>query len=77
MDLRPKVLKAIERVEQKSHISRTFGISRNTIDLWPKQRDQTGSVAPKSHCHRGQASKIDDLGAFREFATAHGHLTQQ
>ncbi|MEM9568724.1 MAG: IS630 transposase-related protein, partial [Cyanobacteria bacterium P01_E01_bin.34] len=44
IDLRPKVLKAIERVEQKSHISRTFGISRNTIDLWPKQRDQTGSV---------------------------------
>ena len=77
MDLRLKVLKAIERGEKKSHISRTFGISRNTIDLWLKQRDQTGSIAPKSYSRRGPAPKIEDWEAFREFATAHAHLTQQ
>ena len=77
MDLRLKVLKAIERGEKKSHISRTFGISRNTIDLWLKQRDQTGSIAPKLYSRRGPAPKIEDLEAFREFAMAHGHLTQQ
>ena len=77
MDLRLKVLKAIERGEKKSHISRTLGISRNTIDLWLKQRDKTGSIAPKAYSRRGPAPKIEDLEAFREFASAHAHLTQQ
>ena len=77
MDLRLKVLKALERGEKKSHVSRTFAISRNTIDLWLKQREQTGSVAPKLHTRRGPAPKIEDLEAFRDFAKAHGHLTQK
>ena len=54
-----------------------FGISRNTLDLWLKRRQETGSVAPKQPAQRGPDPKIKDLAAFNEFAIAHGHLTAQ
>lgn len=76
-DLRAKVLAAIDRGEKKSQVSRMFNISRNTLDLWLKRREKTGSAAPIRNYHRGPAPKINDLDAFRGFATTHGHLTQQ
>lgn len=76
-DLRDKVLAAVDRGEKKSHVSRMFTISRNTLDLWLKRRDATGSASPMRGYHRGPAPKVNDLDAFRAFATAHGHLTQQ
>jgi len=75
-DLRAKVLAAVDRGEKKSHVSRMFNISRNTLDLWLKRRQKTGKAAPIRHYHRGPQPKINDLDAFREFAIAHGHLTQ-
>lgn len=77
LDLRRKVLAAVERGERKSHVCRMFHISRNTLDLWLKRREVTGSIEPKPHSHRGPTPKIQDLDAFRQFAEAHGHLTQQ
>lgn len=76
-DLRTKVLAAIDRGEKKSHVSRLLGVSRNTIDLWIKRRDRTGSATATRHYRRGPAPKIADLEAFQAFAGEHGHLTQQ
>lgn len=76
-DLRQKVLDAIDNGHRKSHISQTFNISRNTIDLWLKRREATGSATPKRDYHRGPQPKIADLEEFRAFAEQHGHLTQQ
>ena len=77
IDFRLKVLQAIDEGQKKSHVSRILNISRNTIDLWLSQRQQTGSVDPRPYSRRGPAPKIDDLQAFREFASNHGHLTQK
>lgn len=76
-DLRDKVLAAVDRGEKKSHVSRMFNISRNTLDLWLKRREATGSASPMRGYHRGPDPKVNDLEAFRTFANAHGHLTQQ
>jgi transposase len=76
-DLRNKVLAAVDRGEKKSHVSRMFNISRNTVDLWLKRRDATGCASPIRGYHRGPDPKINDLEAFRAFAQALGHLTQQ
>lgn len=76
-DLRQKVLDAIERGERKSHVSRLFNISRNTIDLWLKRREETGSLRAIVDYRRGPQGKIVDLEQFRAFATEHGHLTQK
>ena len=49
--------------------------SRNTLDLWLKPREQTGTVTPKAPTKKGPAPKIKDLKTFRRFAATHGHLT--
>ncbi|MEP0949665.1 MULTISPECIES: IS630 transposase-related protein [Cyanophyceae] len=76
-DLREKALAAVDRGDSKSHVSCTFSISRNTLDLWLKRREVMGSAAPIRHYYRGPEPKINDLEAFRAFAQTHGHLTQQ
>lgn len=77
LDLRQKAVSAFDRGERKSHICKTLNISRNTLDLWLKRRDATGSVAPHCEYRHGPAPKIDDLAAFETFANEHGHLSQQ
>lgn len=77
LDLREKATAAVDRGEKKFHVSQTFNISRNTLDLWLKRRQETGSVAPKQPVQGGPEPKIKDLDAFKTFAIAHGHLTAQ
>ena len=76
-DLRQKALAAVDRGEGKSQVSRMFTISRNTLDLWLKRREATGSPSAIRHYQRGPNPKIENLEQFRVFAQAHGHLTQQ
>ena len=76
-DLREKAIAAVDRGDKKSHVSRAFSISRNTLDLWLKRREVTGSVAPIRHYYRGPEPKINDIEVFRAVAQAHGLLTQQ
>lgn len=77
LDLRQKAIAAIDRGEKKSHVSKTLKISRNTLDLWLKRREETGSLAPKTPVQKGPAPKIKDLVAFKQFAIEHGRLTAQ
>jgi transposase len=76
-DLRQKAVEAVDRGEAKCQICRTLHISRNTLDLWLKRREETGSVAAKRAERYGPSPKIMDLNAFQSFAEQHGHLTQQ
>jgi transposase len=75
-DLRQKALDAVDRGERKTQVCRLFQISRNTLDLWLKRRQATGSLSAIVDYQRGPAPKIKDLERFREFAKTHGHLTQ-
>ena len=77
VDLRQKAVEAVDRGERKSHVCKTFNISRNTLDLWLKRREETMSVAPKTPRRRGPTPKINDLAAFESFVNTHGHLSQQ
>lgn len=76
-DFRQKAVEAVDRGERKSQVCRMFNISRNTLDLWLKRRQQTGSAGAIRNYQRGPQPKIADLARFREFAQQHGHLTQQ
>lgn len=77
LDLRTKAVAAFERGQRKSHVCQTFGISRNTLDLWLKRRESTGSLSANTDYYRGPQPKINDLKAFRTFAEKYGHLTQE
>jgi transposase len=76
-DLRQKAVGAVDRGERKTQVCRMFKISRNTLDLWLKRREQTGSLSATREYVRGPQPKIGNLDAFRSFAQQHGHLTQQ
>ena len=75
-DFRVKAIAAVDRGERKIEVCRMLGISRNTLDLWLKQREQVGSISANRNYRRGPKGKIDDLSAFRSFAKQYGHLTQ-
>lgn len=76
IELRHKAVAAYDRGERKSDVCRTFDISRNTLDLWLKRREEKGDVAPTTYRRRPKP-KINDLEEFKAFAQEYGHLTQQ
>ena len=76
-DLRTKVINALDDGMSKTQVSRIFKISRNTIDLWLKKREQTGDYRAEVGYQKGYNAKIADLEKFREFAKNHGSLTQK
>ncbi len=76
-DLRHKVMSALSEGMTKTQVSRVFQISRNTIDIWLKKREKTGSYEAEQGYQRGYQSKITDLEEFKEFALKNGSLTQK
>lgn len=76
-DLRIKVIEAIEGGMGKTQASQIFKISRNTINLWIKRREQTGDCRAKKGYQQGYDRKITDLDKFREFARKNGSQTQE
>lgn len=75
-DLRKKVMAAIDRGEKKSHVSRMFNISRDTIDRWLNRRKTTGSVKALQGYQRGHSHRIQDWEEFHAFAQQYGDKTQ-
>lgn len=75
-DLREKVMAAIDRGDKKSHVSRMFNISRDTIDRWLNRRRATGSVKAVQGYQRGHSHRIKDGEEFHAFAQQYGDKTQ-
>jgi transposase len=77
-DFRQKVIEAIEQDGRKKiEVSEIFNISRNTIDLWLKQKAKTGDLKPRYHNNGGKNQKIADWQKFQAFAKEHGDKTQK
>lgn len=76
-DFRQKVIAAIEMDgRRKGEVSEIFNISRNTIDLWLKRKEQTGAVLPKSTKPLRGRDKITDWEKFKTFAKENSSKTQ-
>ena len=73
VDLRERVLQAVDEGMSKMTAHRTFHISRSSIDQWLTLRAQTGSVSPRTS-GAGRPSSLRGL-AFEEFARRHRHAT--
>ncbi len=74
-DLRAKVLEAIDGGMRKTEVSRVFRLSRNTINLWLKRREETGDDKAKEGYQKGYKPKIAEEEKFKEFARQHGRKT--
>ncbi len=76
-DFRQKVIAAIEmNGRKKGEVSEIFNIIRNTIDLWLKRKEQTGSILPKSTKPLSSGDKITDWEKFKTFAKENSSKTQ-
>lgn len=75
-DLRTKAIEAVERGERKSDVCRMLKMSRNTLDLWLKRREQTGDYQAITNFQTGNGHKITDWQRFGEFVKQHGGKTQ-
>jgi transposase len=77
-DFREKVIAAIEMDgRKKCEVSEIFGISRNTIDLWLKRKEETGDLAAKPIRPLKDRHKITDWDKFREFVVENSSKTQE
>ena len=76
-DLRQKAIAAVERGERKTDVSRMLNISRNTLALWLKRREQTGNCQAITHNQQGNRDQITDWQRFRELAKQYGGKTQE
>ena len=61
----------------KTEASQIFQISRNTINLWFKKREQTGDYKAEVGSQKGYSPKISDLEKFEEFVQTCRSLTQK
>jgi transposase len=75
-DLRQKAIAAVEGGEPKSAVCRMLNISRNTLDLWLKRKEQTGSYRAMTQFQKGSRHKITDWNRFEQFIQKHGGKTQ-
>ena len=75
LDLRLRVLAALDGGMSKMQAHKTFQISRSTIDDWLKLRQQTGKVAAQTTYRRGVPPAIANPEAFHAFAARHQHST--
>lgn len=71
IDLRQRVINAVDNGERITSTAKTFKVCRNTIYNWLKKRKETGSIAPEENFQNGHSHKITDLEKFTSFVQEH------
>jgi transposase len=76
-DLRKKVIEAIELDGfKKTEASQMFNVSRNTINLWLKRKEETGDYKAQKTTPLETTTKIKDWKKFQEFVEDNADKTQ-
>lgn len=75
IDLRERVIAAVDNNEPISKIAKTFNVSRGAIYNWLNLREKTNSLAPKSGYQKGHNHKVKDWEQFKEFAKKNKNRT--
>jgi len=75
IELRKRVVEAIDEGMSKWQAHQTFKVSRSTIDDWLKLREETSSLAANKSYRRGPKPAIEDSKASRAFFEKHKFKT--
>ena len=75
VDLRERLLQAIDAGLSQAEASRTFGVSTSTITRWRQRRTATGSVTPRPRPGRTPTIGPDRAEALRAQVAAHPDAT--
>lgn len=73
IDLRKRVIAAIDGGIPITKAAQIFKVSRSIIYDWKKLLRTTKSLAPKSGYQKGHSHKITDWDQFKKFAEKHKH----
>jgi transposase len=71
VDLRAKIVAAVERTPNKHEVARTFGVSVATVKRYVKQWQEEGSLVPKPHPGRPPTIRPEQQEVLRAQVTAH------
>jgi len=75
VDLRERVIAAVDNNIPVTKVVDIFKVSRRVIYEWLELRKKTGSLEPKSGYQNGHSHKITNWDAFRIFVEANKHKT--
>ena len=75
IELRERVLGAIDNGMSKWETHQTFKVSRSTINDWLKLREATGSLKANTSYQRGLKPAIEDTEENRAFFEEHKYKT--
>jgi len=75
IDLRKRVIAAIDENMHVDEAVKTFKVSRRVIYEWLELRKKTGSLKPKFGYQKGHSHKIKDWDQFKSFAEKHKQYT--
>ena len=75
IDLRERVIAAIDSGMRKVDAVKIFKVSRRVIYFWLDLRKNTNSLAAKSGYQKGHSHGITDWDKFRKFINNHKHLS--
>lgn len=73
IDLRKRVIAAINGGMRITQATKVFQVSRGTIYDWQKLLKATNDLAPKIAYQKGHSPKITDWDLFKEFVKNHHH----
>jgi len=75
VDLRKRVILAVDDGEDITKVAQTFKVSRRTIYYWLNLRSKANSLVPKTGYQRGHSHKIKNWDQFKKFAETNKHST--
>ena len=75
IDLRERVVAAIDNSMRITDVVKTFKVSRKVVYNWLKLRAITNSLAPKSGYQKGHSHKIKDWDQFKAFVEKNKYMT--
>lgn len=75
LDLRERVITAVDRGLHIDEASKLFTVSRRVIYEWLELRKKTNSLAPKTGYQKGHSHTITDWDQFKSFANTYRHCT--
>jgi transposase len=77
LDLRNRVIAAVESGLYKTEICQLYQISRKTLYSWLERYQKQGNLEPITGFQKGHSHLIKDLEAFRCYVDDHPDQTQE
>jgi len=75
VDLRERVVSAVDEGMGKNEAAKVFKVSRRTVYRWLELRNKTNDLSPRSGYQKGHSAKIKDLNEFKKFVEKNSQRT--